>query len=66
MIPEVVLRAPLLALLLACLYGAHMHTSSETSYTWRLDVDVGKVMPGSHLTQPPPPQPPPASQKDKK
>jgi hypothetical protein len=32
---------------LSCLYA---HTESETSYTWKLDLDVGKVMPGHFLS----------------
>ncbi len=50
-----VLRLPPLALVLACLYGAHMHTSQEASYTWRLDADLGKVLPASHFPQAPNP-----------
>ena len=56
------LRLQVLALVLACLYGAHMHTCQEASYTWRLDAELGKVMPASHFPQPPPsPQPSPRS-----
>ena len=53
---DLLLRLPPLALLLlACfLHGGLLHT--ETSYTWRLDVDMGKVMPASHFPQPPPPE----------
>ena len=44
---DVVLRLPLMVFALSCLYA---HTESETSYTWKLDLDVGKVMPGHYLT----------------
>ncbi len=44
---RLVLRLPPLTLVLACLYGVVHH--SETSYTWRLDVDMGKVMPATHI-----------------
>ena len=37
------------SLILACLIGDH-HVESETSYTWRLDVGVGKVMPGMQFS----------------
>lgn len=36
------LRLPLMVTALSCLYAL---TESETSYTWRLDAGVGKVMP---------------------
>ena len=44
------------SLILAWLVGDHVE--SETSYTWRLDLDVGKVMPGMQFPQaaPPPPE----------
>jgi hypothetical protein len=44
---DVVLRLPLMVFALSCLYA---HTESETSYTWKLDLDVGKVMPGHFLS----------------
>jgi hypothetical protein len=40
---DFVLRLPLMVFALSCLYG---HTESETSYTWKLDLEIGKVMPG--------------------
>lgn len=52
------LDLPLSAVIFLCLVGV----DSETSYTWRLDLDLGKVMPGGDpgdfaKPQPPPPQP---------
>jgi tetratricopeptide (TPR) repeat protein len=49
---KLVLDLPLTAVIFLCLMGV----DSETSYTWRLDVDMGKVMPESHFPQPPPAQ----------
>ena len=40
---DLILRLPLLAFILALMYGV----DSETSYSWRLDMDVGKVMPAT-------------------
>ena len=40
------------SLILTWLIGDHV--GSETSYTWRLDLDVGKVMPGMQFSRPPP------------
>jgi hypothetical protein len=37
---DLILRLPLMVFALSCLYA---HTESETSYTWKLDLDVGKV-----------------------
>ncbi len=36
--------APIVVLMVSCFYAL---TESETSYTWRLDVGVGKIMPDS-------------------
>ena len=44
---DIVLRLPLMVFALSCLYA---HTESETSYTWKLDIDVGKVMPVQYLS----------------
>lgn len=42
-------------LLLLSLFAAHpSQVGSQTSYTWRLDADMGKVMPASSFPQPPP------------
>ncbi|TRY74547.1 hypothetical protein TCAL_01341 [Tigriopus californicus] len=42
-------------LLVLSLFAAHpSQVGSQTSYTWRLDADMGKVMPASSFPQPPP------------
>ena len=57
LVPRLGRQLGLLVLVLACLTG--QNADSETSYTWRLDMDMGKVIPASHF--PPPPLPPPDS-----
>ena len=51
---DLVLRLPLMVFALSCLYA---HTESETSYTWKLDLEIGKVMPGPYLSSLPSPSP---------
>ena len=55
---DLVLRLPLMVFALSCLYA---HTESETSYTWKLDLEIGKVMPGAYLSALPSPAAPPSS-----
>ena len=46
---DLILRLPLLAFILALMYGV----DSETSYSWRLDIEMGKVMPSAPLPSTP-------------
>jgi tetratricopeptide (TPR) repeat protein len=43
---NVILRVPVMLLALSCLYSL---TESETSYTWKLDAGIGKIMPDEVL-----------------
>ena len=52
---ELLVRLPVGLLVLSIFLGSYHPVGSETSYNWKLDLDLGKVMPASSFPQPPPP-----------